>query len=284
MYYNGEIEKSLEYEQKALTLFQKIGDKRSELTLIGNLGGTYFAMGNLIKAKEYFQRSLDLQEELNEQSDKANNNYNLALVYHALGNYEKAEQYFEIALKKQQQIGSRKSEAHILGALGVLKQELGQIQDAQRYHQKELALFEEVGHVQGIGLSKGNLANTYLKQDKYSEAKQLFEEAIELCDRYLPYASGSFRGKLATIYALEHDTTETFALLKKGEEQVQAYPMEYVSFLCTQVKAFWHLGEQEKSKHSLKKAKEIFTKLNDQSNQFTKKLIAESEELLREAF
>jgi tetratricopeptide (TPR) repeat protein len=60
----GEVEKAVEYYQKALVIDQEIGYRQGEANQLGNLGLAYRAMGEVEKAVEYLRQALKIFEEI----------------------------------------------------------------------------------------------------------------------------------------------------------------------------------------------------------------------------
>jgi len=60
----GQVEKAIEYYEKALVIAREIGDRRGEGANLGNLGNAYRNLGQVEKAIEYYEQSLMIGREI----------------------------------------------------------------------------------------------------------------------------------------------------------------------------------------------------------------------------
>ena len=60
----GQVEKAIEYYEKALVIAREIGDRRGEGADLGNLGNAYRNLGQVEKAIEYYEQSLMIGREI----------------------------------------------------------------------------------------------------------------------------------------------------------------------------------------------------------------------------
>ena len=138
----GKNEESLDNFQTALTLVEGKPDTASirfYASIINNLSGIYFNMGQLERARSFTEQSIDLATELNDGDQLAYGYVGLALIADNQGNYDEAV------------------EAH---------------QKASEYIEQY-----QVNYLRGF--NKINLAEIYEKQDKLDDAERLYQELIE---------------------------------------------------------------------------------------------------------
>ncbi len=104
----GEHQKSLEYNQKALSIREKVlPPLHPDLAIsYNNLTGTYYALGDFQKCIEYLEKALSIFEKVlpPEHPDLAMSYNNLALMYGALGEHQKSLEYHQKALSIREKV------------------------------------------------------------------------------------------------------------------------------------------------------------------------------------
>ncbi len=58
----SQIEKAIEYYEKALATAQEVGDRRKEGAVLNTLGSLYSDFGQVGKAIDYYQKALAIQD------------------------------------------------------------------------------------------------------------------------------------------------------------------------------------------------------------------------------
>ncbi len=101
-YINKQYPKALEYYQKALDLTRETGNKRSQITAIGNIAAVYYDMAQLDPTylnytKHYAHQSFELARELNDSNQLINQSCNLALILSDLKKTDSARYYLSYA-------------------------------------------------------------------------------------------------------------------------------------------------------------------------------------------
>ncbi len=97
-----------------------LSDKQTHSSVIGNLGNAYSDLGQVEKAIQYYEKALAIAQEIGDRRNEGNWLGNLGLAYSDLGQVEKAIQYYEKALAIAQEIGDRRGEGAWLNNLGVV--------------------------------------------------------------------------------------------------------------------------------------------------------------------
>ncbi|XP_022782442.1 G-protein-signaling modulator 2-like [Stylophora pistillata] len=99
--------KVIEYQQLALGIFKKLGDKAGEGNSYCNLGNAYDKLGNFIKAIEYQQLALEIFKEVDDKAGEGNSYGNIGNAYYGLGNFKKAIEYQQLALVIRKEVGDK---------------------------------------------------------------------------------------------------------------------------------------------------------------------------------
>ena len=86
------LDKSLEYHNRALVYRRKMGDVYGEGGSYGNIANVYVKMHDTIQAIEYYQKALEIFR-------KINNEEGLSIMLSNLGNLYLADKQYDIALE-----------------------------------------------------------------------------------------------------------------------------------------------------------------------------------------
>jgi tetratricopeptide (TPR) repeat protein len=198
----GQVEKAIEYHQKALVIDREIGDRRGEGNDLGNLGIAYRSLGQVEKAIEYYKQALVIQREIGDLRGEGADLGNLGIAYRSLGQVEKAIEYYQQALAIQREIGDRRGEGNQLGNLGNAYADLGQVEKAIEYYQRILVIHREIGDRRGEGADLGNLGIAYYRLGQVEKAIEYYQQQLvivrEIGDRL---GEGQALGNLGIAYA-----------------------------------------------------------------------------------
>jgi tetratricopeptide (TPR) repeat protein len=219
--------KSLAYYQRALPIFQSLGMKAEEARtlnaaglmsmlfgnyrdsrryfeqalslaeyfqpnvvtmIVGNLGSSYFNIGESQKGMEYHLRSLADSRAANDQMSVLAALEKLSQQCHLMGESDKSLGYVNEGLllaRKLKSSGSHPaqrrlsiSEGILLGVLGNLHREAGDYDKAVEILQQSIALHREAGDAVNAANRTLDLGNLYLSQGKAQLALELFSQAL----------------------------------------------------------------------------------------------------------
>jgi tetratricopeptide (TPR) repeat protein len=177
-YYLGDYQKAIEYFEQALIISREIGDRSGEGADLGNLGIAYSNLGQVEKAIEYYEQALVIAREIGDRRGEGNQLGNLGIAYSNLGQVEKAIEYYEQALVITREIGDRSGEGNQLGNLGSAYSNLGQVEKAIEYYEQALVIAREIEDRDGEGNRLGNLGIAYSNLGQVEKAIEYYEQAL----------------------------------------------------------------------------------------------------------
>lgn len=122
----GQFADALECYLKALTIYQKLKFKKSTARALGNIGSMYKMQGNSKTALLYYFKSMKLAEETNYLAMQAAVLNNIAIIYNEQGDHEKEMECFKKALAISEKGNSKEAIANTLGNIGLVYEILGE--------------------------------------------------------------------------------------------------------------------------------------------------------------
>jgi tetratricopeptide (TPR) repeat protein/predicted phosphodiesterase len=192
-YYSlGETRKAIGYLERALKISCKIGDRKNEGVWLGGLGNAYAELVDTPKAIEYYEKALAIAKETDDIGKEGVWLGNLGNVYAELGETRKAIEYYEKALAIANEIGDIRNEGFWLGALGNAYADLDEMRKAIEYYEQALAVAKEIGDPIGEGVWLGDLGNAYVRLGETRKAIEYYEQALAIVRKI---DSKKFEGK-----------------------------------------------------------------------------------------
>jgi len=150
-------------------------------TVLANLGGTHWWLGDYERARVNFARSLDGHRATGDVAGEARTLNWLGLVYEKIGDYRTALTYMVEALTLARRTGNRYGTAAQLLNLGLLYRLMGRYGEAVEHHQSAAEIFAELGNRRLVGYAQGNLGAVYTRQGRYEAALEALATALARC-------------------------------------------------------------------------------------------------------
>ncbi|MBI4727047.1 tetratricopeptide repeat protein [candidate division TA06 bacterium] len=179
----GDWDKALEYQKKALSMYEKMKNKYKIPFSYTNLGKIYFLKGDHSLAKEYYQKGIEIVEERKITGILPELYYGLGELSLRLNDLEKAL----ILAKKALECASKEEDKLQIGCanrlLGIICREERKWQEAQKWLEESIAIFERLrvpyelgqGYLE-IGRLERDRGNIQLSQDFFKRAREIFEK------------------------------------------------------------------------------------------------------------
>jgi tetratricopeptide (TPR) repeat protein/tRNA A-37 threonylcarbamoyl transferase component Bud32 len=253
----GDHEKGRECFEKALDIFEKIGDRNGISRVLNNLGSFYRRLSNYEKALELYLRTLEIEEKSGTGLGVALAFFNIGNVHGCLSNYDKSLEYYLKALNLYEELGDINRIADSLYSIGLLYNDLGKTDSALEYLQKAIKIYDEQGNTQGYSDSLMVIGIAYKDLNNYKSALEYFQKALEMAEklrdkRGITYALGN----IGSVYGGLKDYRKALEYFHKclkiekeiGDKRKMALTLISLGNCCAKV------GEFDKSLDYLEKA------------------------------
>jgi len=176
----SQYQQAIQFHQQSLEIKREIGDRDDEASSLNNLGEAYRNLGQYQQAINFYQQSLEIFREIGDRNGEASSLMNLGNAYNSLGQYQQAINFYQQSLEIFREIGDRNGEALSLNNLGIAYNSLGQYQQAINFYQQSLEIFREIGDRNGEASSLGNLGNAYHSLGQYQQAINFYQQSLEI--------------------------------------------------------------------------------------------------------
>ncbi|MEW5957955.1 MAG: tetratricopeptide repeat protein [Chloroflexota bacterium] len=145
------------------------------------IGWVYWEQGNIDLAQQWAEKCQQAMKQANRPEGLSLAKHLLGLVAMRRAEYSNANTYFMEALKmtppERAGVGGPGS---IMSELGHLHRVQGKLDEAKIWYEKCMAENERTGFTEGLGISKGYLAQTLFLMGQLAQAETLYREALKI--------------------------------------------------------------------------------------------------------
>jgi CHAT domain-containing protein len=199
----GDSQKSLDYLNKALPIWQNSGNNRGLASTLENLGRTYADMGQGQQALDDFNRALPLWRGAGDRGGEALTLNEMGPAYAGMGQKQKALESYNLALAIWREIGNRQGEALTLDDMGWLYRDLGQHQTALDYSNQALPIWREVGNRAGEARALSDIGRAYADLGQPAKALDYANQALPIVRE-----TGNLRAEAMTLNNMGRDQSD----------------------------------------------------------------------------
>ncbi len=211
-------------------------------------GSLASVQGDHLEASSFNQRALELCEKTGNKAAMGTCLLNLGTSANHLGEYAKGRAFHEQALAIYRELGNKPGIARTLLNMGFGAHNRGDLALARTFYEESLALRREIGDQYGTALALGNLALLSRTEGDYTRARALVEESLSLRrgigDQF---GIAHCFMTLAELAYAEHDNTRAADLYKQSLRLMQKVGDAEMIAMCLDMLAevVVNLGEVE---------------------------------------
>ena len=167
-----------------------------------------------------YQRALDYMERALDHAIKNNMRIgtlycNVGLCHNVMGNEEQALHYYHLGVQDLRKSGDENREMLYLGNIANIYMRQQKYIQAEAIFEDVIARSAELGILSNESISRGNYGELLLQTNRWDEANFQLTQAVELSREVYPVASGVFTGTLARLRSLQGQHEEAMTLLEQ---------------------------------------------------------------------
>jgi tetratricopeptide (TPR) repeat protein/anti-sigma regulatory factor (Ser/Thr protein kinase) len=182
-YSSGSYPEALEFNLKALGLFEVLGDKAGEASAYSNIGNVYKEQANYPQALDNYQKALVINTEIGRKHGIAATNSNIGVVYWDMGDYNKALDYYNKAVALDEELNDDNGKAADMANIGNIYSQQGDTAKAMENYNKALNLYGVLGNTGNLAIVSGNIGEVYLKEKKTALAEKFLNTSLTLAEK-----------------------------------------------------------------------------------------------------
>jgi CHAT domain-containing protein len=200
----GDQLKAVDYYDRALEIWRRQNDRRSEAYVLGVAAKAYDQLNEKEKAIAYLERALKLYQDLGDRFREAYTLNDLAAVHHHPEEKQKALEYLKRTRDLRREKGDRAGEAETLKEIVSVYLSMGQKKETLDYYHQALALYRQV---------KDGLGEAAILRDLMDYWKELKQPRLAIL--YGKQAINTYQGIRQNIQTLEKNTQASFLRSKE---------------------------------------------------------------------
>jgi tetratricopeptide (TPR) repeat protein len=154
--------------------------KRLMARALNNMGEVHYSLSDPDKTLDEFNRALALWQEVGDRQGQALAEINLGYLQVDLGNMSEAVGHYANALQLFRAINNRSGEASVITAIGGIHSFQGEKQDAIDSHNRALKIFRSIGDRRGEAAALNGLGQAYKSLNDPSTALGCYTRALVL--------------------------------------------------------------------------------------------------------
>jgi tetratricopeptide (TPR) repeat protein len=205
--------------QRALKIFERLGNDRSVATALGNLALIYKRRGPLGEAYRIYQRVLSLCTELDEQTGRVITLHNLAWVCIQLQRGDEAERFVDQGILEAEKHGFAETLADLRAARGLLLRNSSRLTEARHDLEVAISYMRSANKKGRLAMALNDLATVELEAGNLDAAERLLEEAMALCQPvHFEQERCAILGNSAELKLRRNDPSSAIPLALKANE------------------------------------------------------------------
>jgi CHAT domain-containing protein/Tfp pilus assembly protein PilF len=222
LYRLSELDSAVSYLDRARTLAESVGDRRTAVNALNTLGSVAKDRGDLRRAQVMYSRALDLRSRIGDMRGAAADHNNLGLISAELGELDEARAHYEQALTLSRRHAHDEPAAAALLNLGNAASVEGEYAEAARRYGEALAINRASGNEVDAALVLHNLGLLALRRGDYATAKARLTDALAIFGRVGTVADMVLvRRDLASVAVAAGDLRGASAQLQRAEKLIR---------------------------------------------------------------
>ncbi|KAE8748698.1 hypothetical protein FOCC_FOCC004501 [Frankliniella occidentalis] len=174
------LKEAVHYYEENLKLMRELNDTAAQGRACGNLGNTYYLLGDFQQAIRYHEERLKIAREFGDRAAERRANSNLGNSHIFLGEFEAAAEHYKRTLVLAQELGDRAVEAQACYSLGNTYTLLRDYQTAIEYHLRHLIIAQQLMDRVGEGRACWSLGNAHAAMANHEKALHFATRHLEI--------------------------------------------------------------------------------------------------------
>ncbi|XP_039984184.1 G-protein-signaling modulator 2-like isoform X2 [Xiphias gladius] len=174
------LRKAAQYYEANLYLVKELGDRAAQGRTYGNLGNTYYLLGDFQTAVAAHEKRLLIAKEFGDRSAERRAHCNLGNAHIFLRQFEVAAGHYKRTLQLARLLKDRAVEAQACYSLGNTYTLLQDYERAIDYHLKHLVIAQDLNDRVGEGRAYWSLGNAHTALGNHEQAMFFAEKHLEI--------------------------------------------------------------------------------------------------------
>ncbi|XP_033821295.2 G-protein-signaling modulator 2-like [Periophthalmus magnuspinnatus] len=174
------LRKAAQYYEANLSMVKELGDRPAQGRTYGNLGNTYYLLGDFKSAIAAHEKRLLIAKEFGDRSAERRAHCNLGNAHIFLNQFDVAASHYKRTLQLARLLKDRAVEAQACYSLGNTYTLLHDYERAIDYHLKHLVIAQDLNDRVGEGRAYWSLGNAHTALGNHEQAMYFAEKHLEI--------------------------------------------------------------------------------------------------------
>jgi len=183
LYFDGKFDSAASYLLQTLSIYENLKDSVNIGKVYNELGTLWKKQGNIQKTLDYYQKAEQIFIIKSDSVELANTYNNLGMVYEMQGNFRSAYNFYEQSLKIHQLNNSMVAIGYTYANIGGLLTTLKRYTEAEAALTKSLEIRNQLGETQNVAICYTNIAELKLAQQNYKAAIPLLQKSLQMAQQ-----------------------------------------------------------------------------------------------------
>jgi tetratricopeptide (TPR) repeat protein len=175
---HGHPDEALEAYNESIRLYEKLGDRKGEATVLLEVGVVHREQGRLTEARNAYITCLQIFTALGDRRRQAYTLRRLAFVETDQASIVDAVTHFQQSLTILEELEDTRWTARTLRGLSIAYRLLGRYSEAETTAQRALTAFRAASDERGAGYALLDLGDVRAEQGRFEEAKKLLMDCV----------------------------------------------------------------------------------------------------------
>ena len=254
---NANYGEELEWQLKALKIYEELGEKQSLGKTYSQIGVIHAHQHNDDLAKSYYEKALAIFKTLNDLKGEATTLRRMGNLYAEERDSKNALKLYQASLELEEKLNNQTGIANSLNNIGVVYYDDGKYEESLTYYKRSLEMILKINNLNRLSAAYHNISRVYLKQDKLNEALVLAEKGLEVAKKMnLKPALLEADILLSEIYARQNKFDKAYFFLGENKKLQDSLQKEESSLKIAQLETLVATERSEKQIALLKKESE----------------------------
>ena len=180
---DGDINKTLEYDIKALTVFEKLKDFDMLGVAYNNIAIDYSTLGEYSEAASFAKKSIELSKKRGDIAAETEAHLNLGTIHYQMNKIQESFLEIQESIRLTSIVGSNVRLIEAYSNMAELLNHQKRYTEAEEYLKKSLAIAREFEDEYSILFGLSVLGDNALQQNKYTQAITYYQESNKFAER-----------------------------------------------------------------------------------------------------
>lgn len=213
-YIGGSFTDAVEYNKKALAIYERLGDKKGKGAVLNNIAIILQDQGKYEPALTYYRQSVAIREEIRDSIGFSGGYNNMGNTYSDMGNYSESLHYLFKALQIREKIGDIQGATQSYGNIARIYLLLGKLDETLRFANKSYKMAQDMNNPDGVAHGAVIIGGVYHEKKQYQQALNYFN----IASKYYEQVQNFSGYVVAQVNAAEELTS-----MKKYREAEEIY-------------------------------------------------------------